>query len=120
MFWDVEAEEQAGFKMWPSQSTEHTFSCGPAGAVPTRWFRFQAPKDDTSVEVRMSTDDYILEVFSAATCDAAAFQGCNDNQAAADVLPKVDIVTTEGTSFYVAVGGLGTWSGAPAQLRVDH
>jgi hypothetical protein len=120
VFWDVEAEEQAGFKMWPSLSTEHSFSCGPEGAVPTRWFRFVAPKDETSVEIQKSTDDFILEVFSAATCDASSFFGCNDNQAAGDVLPKVDVLTTEGTTFYVAVGVLGNWSGASAQLRVDH
>lgn len=120
VFWDVEAEEQAGFKMWPSLSTEHTFSCGPAQGVPTRWFRFVAPKDETSVEVQKSTDDFILEVFASANCDAASFTMCNDNQAAGDVLPKIDIETSEGTTFYVAVGVLGTWSGASAQLRVDH
>lgn len=120
LFWDVEAEEQAGFKMWPMLSVEHTFSCGPDGPVPTRWFRFLAPKDETSVEVLKTTDDFILEVFSAAACDESAFFGCNDNQAAGDVLPKVDITTTEGTTFYVAVGILGTWSGSSAQLRVDH
>jgi hypothetical protein len=120
VFWDVEAEEQAGFKMWPALSTEHTFSCGPASGVATRWFRFLAPKDETSVEVQKTTDDYILEVFAAASCDASSFLGCNDNQAAGDVLPKLDVDTTEGTTIYVAVGVLGTWSGVSAQLRVDH
>ena len=120
LFWDAEAEEQVGFKMWPALSTTHTFSCGPSNAVATRWFRFLAPKEDTSVEVRATTDDYILEVFSAASCDTSSLFGCNDNQAAGDVLPKVDIATVEGTAFYAAVGLLGTWSGAPAQVRVDH
>ena len=87
-------------------------------ALPTRWFRFIAPKNDTSVRIYGAEgDDYVVELFSGPACDASVFSGCNY---VSGKIPNIDIPTTEGTPFYVAVGLKGTWSGKPAEIHVDH
>ncbi len=121
LFWDVAAEETAGFRFSSALTVPHTFTCGPLEPVPTRWFRFTATKSNTRVEIRSDqTDDYILEVFSSAACDASALVGCNDNRSGSDTDPELPITTTEGATLYVAVGVIGAWSGEPAQIHVDH
>jgi hypothetical protein len=45
--------------------------------------------------------------------------GCNDNDDTSQD-PWLKLSNTAGAVFYVAVGLKGTWSGKPADIRVDH
>lgn len=119
LLWDVEEAETAGF--WMTASATHTFTCGPLEALPTRWFRFTAPKNGPSVEVTGVTpeDDYILEIFEDAACAPAASIGCNDDaDGKSPELDDVDI--TSGKTYWVAVGRKGAPSDQPARIRIDH
>ena len=120
LFWDFAAEETAGFRMSPALSSEHTFQCGPLEPVRTRWFRLTATKDDeTNIDVRSAgVDDYLLEVYSDVGCASEALLGCDDNADAPD--PALEPPTSEGATYWIAVGVKPTWSGAPATLRGDH
>jgi hypothetical protein len=122
LFWDSEEDESAGFRFTPGTTVPHTFGCSPEKALPTRWFRFIAPKDNTNVRIYGAEgDDYLIELFSGPACDASVFVGCNDQKGSIPgELPVIDISTMEGTPFFVAVGLKGTWSGEPAEIHVDH
>lgn len=118
LIWDVEAEEQTAFRM-DEHTTTHRFECGPLGDLPTRWFRYTATKDgDISIRAEAGAD-FILELFSASSCDAAVRMGCNDN--ADDLDPTLeDPATQGGSTYYVAVGLKSGPANASVTLRVDH
>jgi hypothetical protein len=118
--WDTNAvNESVGFHFSPPLTDEHTFSCAGSGPLPTRWFRFTAAQEATDIEIRSSgADDYVLEVFSAASCAATSRIGCDDDGEAPD--PKLKSApTVEGAEYWVGVGVKGAWSGEPAVIRVD-
>lgn len=119
LFWDADAEESAGFRFAAAATVPHAFGCAAGGPLPTRWFRFIAPKDNTNVSVRADTDDYVIEVFSGPACDASVLVACNDEEEPGTE-PRIYLTTTPGTPFLVAVGLKGTWSGKPAWIKVDH
>jgi hypothetical protein len=119
LFWNVDQQERVGFRFTPALTGDHVFPCGPLDALPTRWFRFTASKDQTVVEVRADgPDDFILEAFGAMACDAASSLGCNDDDSGTN--PQLTLQTTPGATYYVAVGLKGTWSGMSASIRADH
>ena len=121
LFWNLEAEEDAGFRMTPGVTVEHTFECGPLEPLPTRWFRFTATDDDSRVKVRTEgPDDYIVEVYGDESCSQDDLLGCNDDETGGDPEPELDLVSVPGQTYWVAVGIKGTWSGSPANLRLDH
>jgi hypothetical protein len=91
----------------------HTFSCGPLAPVPTRFFRWTAPhadKIDLKVRIALPTDNYVLEVFSAASCDAAARLACNDDKTADDLRPEVTFQAEGGKTYFVALGRIAATS----------
>lgn len=119
LLWDVEDSEKAAFRM-DTRTAPHTFECGPLAPIPTRWFRFTAPKNGSSVEVRGATGtDFVLELFSASSCDAPVRMACNDNADGLD--PELDGDSVEkGKTYYVAVGLKSGPADASATLRIDH
>lgn len=119
LFWNVDDDESVGFRFTPALTSQHVYSCGPLGALPTRWFRFTANDTETGVEVRADgADDFIIEGFDAATCAPAASIGCNDDDSGTN--PQLTLVTTPGATYFVAVGLKGSWSGRSATFRADH
>lgn len=119
MIWDADASERAGFHFAPSLAGTHTFPCGPLEAIPTRWFRFTANDTETLVEIRSeAADDYILEVFEAASCDMESSLGCDDSGDAQG--PELSAPTQDGGTYLVAVGLKNAWSGKAATIRADH
>ena len=106
------------FRFPSSLSGEHVFPCGPLTALPTRWFRFTASTTgNMTAEVTDSPDHYVVEVFSAATCDAPASAGCHDD--AAGGAGYVTFAATAGRTYFVAVGLVGSWSGALPVLKLN-
>ena len=120
LFWNFDAEEEAGFFFSPALTELHTFECGPLDPIPTRWFRLTATKDDTDIEIRRAeADDYIIEVFGENGCPVSSRLACNDD--ANGLLPEVsNVPTTAGRTYWIAVGLKSTWSGASASIRGDH
>lgn len=115
-----DGEETAGFRMSPATTVPHTFRCGPLDAIPTRWFRVTTEQDDLRLELNGgSTDDYVLEVFDDDACGEADHAGCADGEVGGEVELEIEGVPP-GTTYWVAVGLAGEWSGEPARLRIDQ
>jgi hypothetical protein len=117
-------DDRFEFRQTASFLGTHVFACGPVGApVSTRWVRWTARKS-SEVKVRIelppgSVDDYIVEVFSTAACDAAVSLGCNDNEKAGTLVPKTLFKGVAGSTYFVAVGRLTPASAAIASIRFD-
>lgn len=112
---DVEA---VGFRWSEGLASDHVFVCGPLESVPTRWFRVTVQDDRLSLKLQTDAgDDYIVEVFDAATCDETASVACSDGETGDDVRLGLDI--DEGSTFWIAVGLKNESSGEAAILDVE-
>jgi hypothetical protein len=105
--WEASGAERAGFRLGLAEP--FAFSC--AGSLPARTFRFVATKDEVDVTVEKGSGA-ALEVFTGASCDAAARVGCS-----AAPEPSVHLVGAKGKTFFARVGAP---VGTPLTLRVDH
>jgi hypothetical protein len=116
--WDVDAEENAGFRAGSPTGATHVFPCGPLAAIPTKWFRFTSQKDDTnvSVDTKNPSNALALAVYSSSACDGTVLVGCSTN----DTEPTVDVPNAKGKTFFVAVGYVSVSAPVAATLRVDH
>lgn len=108
------------FRFTPAVVSAHVFPCGPLSAVPTRWFRFTATKTGSmTAEVKQTTDDTVLEVFSSPTCDQAGSLACNDDQALGNHLPFVTFHVVTGQTYFLAVGQVTGASGGLPLLKLN-
>jgi hypothetical protein len=118
LLWDVEAEERAGFRLDFAGATPFVHPCGPLSPIPTKWFRFTAPKASTNVSVdsAVSTDKLVMTVFTSSACDQSVVLGCSADATE----PSIDVPGAAGTTYFVAVGAVAVTPGAGATIRVDH
>lgn len=118
LLWDVEAEENAGFRLDFDVQSTFVHPCGPLSPIPTKWFRFTAPKDSTNVSVRpsVSTDKLVITLFSSSACNSGVVVGCSAKTPA----PFLDVPGTEGTTYFVGVGAVSVTAGTAASMKVDH
>lgn len=100
----------------------HLFSCGPLEPVPTRWFRWTARKSDETtklrVEVALPTENYVVEVFSAESCDASVRLACNDEASATDLRPETMFAAVAGKTYFFALGRIAS-TGPTVALHID-
>jgi hypothetical protein len=106
-----------GFRLGGAPGS-HTFSCGPAGALPTRWFAVTIDDAQTAFEVEGDdADDFVVEVFT--DCGGTSIVTCaDDDPAGQEEAAEVDGIAP-GTTFFVAVGVKGGSPGGPAVLDVE-
>ncbi len=65
-------------------------------------------------------DNYVVEVFSASTCDAASSIACNDDsKPGQDLRPEATFATVAGQTYFIALGVISAPSGMVPALKVD-
>ena len=115
-------DEALEFRYPAGLTDNHVFRCGSGAAVPTRWFRWTASRDQSvgfTVQGAPTTDDYVMELFDAPDCGDMAYVACNDDRRAGAKLARIDVDVKAGTTYIVAIGRVAAPSGVRPAFRVD-
>ncbi len=104
-------------------TSAHIFPCGPLQGVPTRWFRWTARKTrstDVQIKHALANDNYVVEVFDGAACDAPSSRVCNDDaKPGTDLRPRASFDAVAGHTYFIAFGVVAAPSGIVPALRFD-
>jgi hypothetical protein len=90
-------------------SAPRVFSCGALEPRPTVTFRWTPGKSDPGQKFKVygaTTDDLVIEVFSAAPCSSATSLGCNNDETATKLTPELQIPVEGGKPYFIVVGSV--------------
>ncbi|MFT3774215.1 MAG: hypothetical protein QM820_53310 [Minicystis sp.] len=102
--------ETGNFSMefwFPADTAKTTLSCGALDPRPSVSFRWTSPKTKSGYKFKVYgalTDDLVLEVFSAASCDPSTSLGCNDDETATKLTPELQMAVESGKTYFIVVG----------------